>query len=600
MSVKALLLSAFSVTSVAQTISFLAPRALGVGGAHFVPECSGCIRVADFNRDGIPDLAVNALTPAPQGGIFLGDGTGAFTRDKYLPWPSYPSGPFRLGDFDADGNPDLFFADYRTVVLRGKGDGTFEPAKEVLGCAGSTRRVDIQVADFNRDGKSDILCTTGLVETSLLVSNGDGTFATAPPIVTTPFSFTSLVADLNADGTPDILLVRQSGQLTVLLGLGNGTFGSEILTGYGFRIQTSAPVLAGDFNGDGKNDLVMISQRGDSIILAPGKGDGNFGPAVVTPISVDVTGGTVTVAADFNKDGKLDFVAGDAVYGGNGDGTFRPPIFFGPTRERCDSLVSPMATACTYSHGSAVVGDFDKNGSPDLAVDLLHYYGSRQIAYSQEVNILLNSGPGNGFMTAGVSAVTGTWPVAPSSIVSAYGVNLAPSTEVAATNPAPTTLGGIRVHVRDRTHAGDRLAPLLYVSPSQVNYVLDSSDPYAWVDIEKVGTPYVPQATAVQIVDLAPAFFAVDYTVTAPGYLSLYGTGFAQAITQGSSCFIGEGDVDLPVSYAGPQRQIAGLDQVNVFLPARYAASGSQAVRCAMQNANGDSRISNDVRVTIR
>jgi uncharacterized protein (TIGR03437 family) len=186
--------------------------------------------------------------------------------------------------------------------------------------------------------------------------------------------------------------------------------------------------------------------------------------------------------------------------------------------------------------------------------------------------------------------------VGPGSIVTAYGVNLAPQIAIAAVNPAPTSLGGIRLHVRDRSHSGDVLAPLLYVSPTQINYVLNSSDPYAWVDIEWIGTPYVPQGMVVPITALAPAFFAATYAVSAPGYLSLYGTGFAQASTNASSSTVG--GVTAMVTYAGPEIQIAGLDQVNMFLPNALAGAGVQPVNCLFQSMQGVGP-SNTINVTI-
>jgi uncharacterized protein (TIGR03437 family) len=56
-------------------------------------------------------------------------------------------------------------------------------------------------------------------------------------------------------------------------------------------------------------------------------------------------------------------------------------------------------------------------------------------------------------------------------------VNLAPQVEAAAASPYPTTLGGIRVHVSYRSQTNDILAPLLYVSPTQINYILPAAVP---------------------------------------------------------------------------------------------------------------------------
>jgi uncharacterized protein (TIGR03437 family) len=585
---------AMPLIAAAQTISFSPPSAVAIGGASFVPDCSGCVALADFNGDGKPDIAFNIQTPLPHGGVLLGNGDGTF-RPIILPL-SYPAtGSIRVGDFNGDGKPDLASAGYTTSVYLGTSDGNFGAPLNVGACVGNTAYVSIQVADFNRDGKTDILCGT-----SLLLSNGDGSFRSAGSVGTVAMEGVALVADFNGDGIPDLLLLRIAGNLAVALGRGDGTFGNELVLNYTLPPQTGRTFLAADFNADGKLDLIDFSFRGDHIDFLPGKGDGTFGPLVQTDISPDPPPAAMTAVGDFNKDGKLDFVAGDSVYAGNGDGTFRFPVFFGPTAYTCGAArTTVIPFPCDYVHGSTTVGDFNGDGLPDLVTYTVIEPGSSGAFHDEgEVDILLNDSPGNGFGTAGVSAVTNKWPVGPGSIVSAYGVNLAPATAAAATNPAPTTLGGIRVHVRDRSHIGDKLAPLLYVSPTQINYVLNSSDPYAWVDIERVGSPYVPHGMTVPIIALAPGLFPAAYSTGAPGYLSLYGTGFAQASSSASSCAVG--GVDVPVTYAGPEIQFAGLDQVNLLLPRSLAGAGAQPVICTFRTADRVDGPANTVIVTIR
>jgi uncharacterized protein (TIGR03437 family) len=584
------------LTAAAQTISFLPPQNTTNGAAHAVSLCSSCVAVADFNGDGKPDIAFNILTPVPYGGVLLGNGDGTFRPAMQLSYPA--SSPFLVGDFNGDGKPDLVSFEYAAVVYLGKGDGTFGSPITVNACngvsAGFVSSVSIQVGDFNHDGKTDILCGT-----SLLLSNGAGTFSSAGTVGSQAMESVALVADFNGDGIPDVLLLRLSGILAVVLGRGDGTFGGELALNYAVTPNTAWTFLAGDFNGDGRVDLIDFAPKGLFIDFLPGDGNGTFGALVQTNIFTAPYPGEMTAVGDFNKDGKLDFVAGEAVYAGNGDGTFRFPVFFGPTDYPCDpanTMGPPLS--CDYGHGSTAVGDFNGDGRPDIVVYVVDDFGTGQIQYRGEINVLLNDSPGNGFGTAGVSAATDTLPVGPGSIVAAYGLNLAPLTAIAATNPAPTTLGGIRLHVRDRSHTGDMLAPLLYVSPTQINYVLNSTDPYAWVDVETVGTPYVPQGMTVPIATLAPGFFSAAYTASAPGYLSLYGTGFAQASTSASSCMVG--NVSVQVTYAGPEIQIAGLDQVNLLLPQSLAGAGVQPVVCLFQTAQQVYGPSSTVNVTIR
>ena len=115
------------------------------------------------------------------------------------------------------------------------------------------------------------------------------------------------VADLNGDGKLDI--IEANNGVTVLLGNGDGTFQSaRQFTAGGLGSSTSVAVA--DFNGDGKLDVAITDSSTDSVYTLLGNGDGTFQTAKqfvtgtgVTPVSI--------VAADFNGDGKLDVVVAD-------------------------------------------------------------------------------------------------------------------------------------------------------------------------------------------------------------------------------------------------------------------------------------------------
>ena len=110
----------------------------------------------------------------------------------------------------------------------------------------STGTGSIFVADFNDDGRPDILSASG----NLSLGNGNGTFKTGTTVPGT----TVAVADFNGDGKPDVLELG-TGSLQVLLGNGGGTFQAPIVTNIAADLTVVATT---DLNGDGKADVVGI------------------------------------------------------------------------------------------------------------------------------------------------------------------------------------------------------------------------------------------------------------------------------------------------------------------------------------------------------
>src|SRR6201996_9451522 len=325
-------------TTPSGTISFLDPNnansllgtaTLAAAGNGFlnvpIPEPSGSgadalplVAVADFNGDGIPDIA-----SAPHGGIAisLGNGDCAFAA-PLIPNVDSADGinAFGVGDFNGDGITDLLVDDEDTAkltVLLGKGDGTF-----TVGQSMPFNTQSLAIADFNGDGKLD-LALAGSAQTTILLGNGDGTFTAAPnqPQVG---SSQVVAADFNGDGKIDMAVNPSNGATSILLGNGDGTFSAasdqpQIITD---------EFVAADFNGDGKIDLAALDLMGDTVTIVLGNGDGTFSTASTFPTGVNAFSLAV---GDFNGNGKPGIaVAGIAnypdhevtIFAGNGDGTF--------------------------------------------------------------------------------------------------------------------------------------------------------------------------------------------------------------------------------------------------------------------------------------
>ncbi len=258
------------------------------------------------------------------GGDFVYSFNVAASVASIFPVPLFPTGqlPVSLtsGDFDADGHPDLVTADRSgssASVLFGSGGGSFS-APITLPIAGEP--TGVAAGDLDADGASDLIVTftnfTNGPMIAIFISNGDGTFAD-PAIMNGPSasSFTPLVLkDFNGDQKLDLLV--PGAEAALFLGNGAGGFGAPS----NLNLGSSQAVVAGDLNGDGILDLFSGATR-------LGNGDGTFRAPVFNSIP---SGYNVGQIADVTGDGNADIVltygnlrVGTLVVApGNGDGTF--------------------------------------------------------------------------------------------------------------------------------------------------------------------------------------------------------------------------------------------------------------------------------------
>jgi FG-GAP-like repeat len=157
------------------------------------------IVVADFNGDGIPDLAV-PLYGSSDIAILLGEGNGTFAEPLMasVPGSNVDIAQIVTADFNGDGIPDLAVIDRDNSVvdiLLGNGDGTFTAVTTNPPISGIPSY--IATGDFNGDGKTDLAVAESDLTIAILLGNGDGTFA-ASGSVTSPSSGSPIaVADFN-------------------------------------------------------------------------------------------------------------------------------------------------------------------------------------------------------------------------------------------------------------------------------------------------------------------------------------------------------------------------------------------------------------------
>ncbi len=326
------------------------------------------VRAADLNGDGRPDLVAGIAGGTSGGGlqstVLLNDGAGRFTSKNFEIGLGVPL-DFDLADFNGDGRPDLVISSFALSSVRvffNDGAGGFgQSFKDVQVSVGELHTTGgVRAADFNRDGKADLVVDAS--GPRLLLGDGAGNFTPAGLVVAGKTDAWVEVGDVNADGAPDLIFSGGStnnGHVAVALNDGAAHFG----------VPDDSPLDGtfnfagvGDFDGDGRADLAVMATVEDpastpsntilfsAVVILAGDGAGHFTQKSSTEASRN--GASRFVIADFNNDAKLDVAFGalaTRVFLGDGGGGVAQVI-------QTDPAVGVSAAA-----------DFDGDSRPDLA-----------------------------------------------------------------------------------------------------------------------------------------------------------------------------------------------------------------------------------------
>lgn len=374
-----------------------------------IPDLASSPVVADFNNDGVPDLAYVGSPASGQNGTFplslnivLGFGSKASTTVT-TPLCSSPQGgaPIAVGDVNKDGKPDVVVTcNGYIMVLLGNGDGSFQaPSYYAL----NTGQTPVLV-DLNGDGYLDIAVLVPATSTPSQIAiflnkgnAGPGLYGTpqmyaAGAAQTSPYNL--LPGDFNGDGKQDLIASSTSGFL-LFFGNGDGTLQQMQLQSFPTPQQLAPYFVVGDFNHDGITDVAWVPYLppSPSVQILFGSTSGTLvpGPTLqLTPSNPPANVDYLT-AADLTGNGNLDLVVGDDltyIFLNDGKGNF-------------------TQTASYSVSGPALVADVNQDGKPDLLFQGVPEYG---------IYVVLGNGDGT------FQAVPGTHVAGPSADINGDGI----------------------------------------------------------------------------------------------------------------------------------------------------------------------------------